>query len=181
MKNILLIMSVLILSCASSVPSNKFSIVGETFFVKEVVVNLSQKCSQHGFRDAEELEEKFKSDIEGLLSEQGLLAVGEEQAIGLTLAINYKREFLGEAFGACKSYGVSRFSYSSNFLRDNTVVANYSQREVIPNHGTFGNIATIAKQLSNTGGEALEEKNLSIFSNLVVKNLSSYHAVILTK
>ncbi len=86
----------------------------------------------------------------------------------------YKREFVGEAFGACKNYGSSRFSYESHLVQGGTKVATFSQKTIVPNHGSLGSLATIGKQLSGTGGQKLEDKNVAIFSKAIVKNLPSY-------
>ncbi len=60
MKNIVVIFSIFMASCASN---SKFPVTGGTFFVKELTVALDQKCNDHDMPDASELGNIFKSQV----------------------------------------------------------------------------------------------------------------------
>lgn len=136
-----------------------------------VKVKLDQSKVNEKFPDEEGLQQIFTAMLTEKLERGGYLAPTGQEGIELNFDINYKRTYMGEAFGFSKGFAGSTFSYNSDLKCGEQVCASYTSPTLIVNGGLFGNLAKIGKQLSLTGSPEDELSEIAVYVNEMAANI----------
>ncbi|MBJ7539844.1 hypothetical protein I8J31_19410 [Marinomonas sp. C1424] len=168
MKLIGVLALALIASACSTTPKpiKYFDVQNKRFFIASVDVNLLQKCDSNpdGFADHKALAKKFKEKLQKVLWDKKILAFFPKDAVTLKLKIQYRRNFMGEMFGICKTYGSSTLQYSGTMIENGHHVASDETKEII----TLFNASEFLKQVS---GASVGSKNL-VLEDHVINDMS---------
>lgn len=136
-----------------------------------VNVTLDQMKVNPAFPDQAALKEVFAALLASHLAEKGLLAAAGENALELSVDIQYKRVFMGEAIGLSKGFAGSLFSYASEVRQGGNTVATYQSERMATNGGIVGNLLKIGKQLTMTGSPEDEKMELEAYARAIASNL----------
>ena len=146
-----------------------------TYKIEDVDLHLNSKCEGKAYPNEAELKNIFSKKIRESFCQANTCNNGktDENTINIKVAVVYKRVFMGEGFRCNEAYGHSSLIYSYYFSKnDQTIFSEGQSSELVTNKGLFGNLKTIATQISATGDADNEMENINIFTNAISKDIS---------
>ncbi|MDO4250461.1 MAG: hypothetical protein Q4C68_03020 [Moraxella sp.] len=121
--------------------------------VAPVKLILTQKYQNDTFYDESTLAKKMTACIQDELSKTGKFSTNSTDP-KLTLSVDYKRTYSGEAFGMNKTIGDVRFGYDYQITQNNQVLQQNSAKDRIAHQG----LITIFTMGLGNSAQASEDK-----------------------
>lgn len=184
MKKLSLI-SLLILLCNCASNYKYFNLKENTsipkdykIYVRNVEVNLTEKKMSSGlssqkYPNQEKLNEIFKENIISTLRQEGLYSSEKsgQNVFEADFNINYVRAFM--AFTSDKYAGSGLEGYEIKVIKNENVIATRNNNTHYgANQGLLGNLTKIGKNLSLSGNENDELKEINIFASEIARDLT---------
>lgn len=145
-------------------------------FLTSVDVKLHSGCELSDYPGEKEVGELFHSHITEALHNKEMLGDGGAEYT-LSLSVDYKRIFMGQAFGQCKNYGNGMVDYRGDLFRNGVLVAGRAGANLFLDRGLFGNLKAIGGQLTGTLDQEAEIAEIRGISAAIVKDLSRYYVI----
>lgn len=142
----------------------------KAYRIGTVKVKLNQAVVNAAFPDEAALTEVFTALLQKGMESQGLLAADGE-ALDVDFEINYRRVYMGEAFGFSKGWASSEFDYVSRLNRSGAPLADFRSERYMVSKGLVGNLLKIGKQLTASAGPADEQAELAVYATGMVERL----------
>lgn len=140
------------------------SIVNENtkYSIKNISVTITDNENVKGYPNSLELTQKFREKFKKDLEDRNLLAKENEESVAVSLDITYKRVF---SFVVSKAAVRILIDYKFKLEKDGQVILDDKEYNMTPSYGVFGNLATIAKQITCTSSAKDEERDFNKVAN----------------
>ncbi len=152
MKKLLatLLFTALVSGCAtSSSISTKNNVSVAKMQISSVKVNLKQKYVNPTFYSQTDIEQYLNKCLMVELSKTGKYQVNSNN--NLNVNVDYKRVYVGEAFGMKTAVSAPKIDYSYQISNGNQVLQQKQENDLTVTSGLLGNLKTIATMdLNNT-------------------------------
>jgi hypothetical protein len=172
LKIYFMISAVLLLSACASAPVTPISpfvatlketpneaLLGKKMYrVASVELNFQEVVSNPAFYSRKDLDKKFAEQLEEKLKERNIFATASDQAVLLSAVFNYKRSYMGEAFGMSKQLGGGNCRVSATMeMPERKITATYTGQEKIISHSLVSGFAKMAGSFSSAAANPAEE------------------------
>ncbi|MCP3921894.1 MAG: hypothetical protein GY714_04835 [Desulfobacterales bacterium] len=174
-KSIVVLLLALLVGCSSKNGSPYNLTEGanlpevKQYKVGVVNINLVKKYDNEKYPNQKALKELFVSKIKTELTKRAIFS--ENSKYVLNLDVEYRRIFMGEAFGMKSKFGGSRFKYKSDIKSKELQLGSYESSEFVATHGPFGAFWRAAKMYTGQTGIEEEVEDIEVYVKLVVDQL----------
>jgi hypothetical protein len=155
----------------SNPATNPADLVGNKYFIVNSQVNFSQKLNNPSFYNSAQLNTKFSELLAAALANKNALR-SDNNAMGINATFNYKRIYMGEAFGMSKLLGGGNCQVEVSLSKGGLNVAQYNSPPILIGPTAIGLTAALGRAaLQATDAASAEDKSLALCVSEVVAAL----------
>ncbi len=135
------------------------SLTGKKYYsIAKVDINFRQILVNPDFYTEAQLKSKFSAELERQLKALSLLVTGSESPVLLSTTFNYKRTYMGEAFGMSKQLGGGTCQVNATIeMKDKNVTATYATDLSIIGPSGLGILKKLSETVMSQVDQATEE------------------------